>query len=114
MRLFGCLRFGGVVTHSPRKTCFRLLVQLYGRDWLPAGFHLKGFKLRLSSSPELLARCRFIFAGKNDELIPSPGNVVHLFHGLCRVGKIDWASESHQELDRCLSRTITASKNCND
>src|SRR5208337_1667058 len=25
-----------------------------GRDWLPAGFHLKGFKLRLSSSPELL------------------------------------------------------------
>ena len=27
-----------------------------GRDWLPAGFHLKGFKLRLSSSPELLAR----------------------------------------------------------
>src|SRR5271157_6232763 len=25
-----------------------------GRDWLPAGFHLKGFKLRLSSFPELL------------------------------------------------------------
>src|SRR5208337_4726485 len=25
-----------------------------GRDWLPAGFHLKGFNLRLSSSPELL------------------------------------------------------------
>src|SRR5271165_681090 len=25
-----------------------------GRDWSPAGFHLKGFKLRLSSSPELL------------------------------------------------------------
>ena len=45
-----------------------------GRDWLPAGFHLKGFKLRLSSSPELLAsfsaRCRFIFSGKNDELTP--------------------------------------------
>ena len=37
-----------------------------------------------------------------------------LFHGLCRLGKIDWASESHQELDRCLSRTITASKNFND
>ena len=36
-----------------------------GRDWLPAGFHLKGFKLRLSSVPELLARCRFIFSGKN-------------------------------------------------
>ena len=41
-----------------------------GRDWLPAGFHLKGFKLRLSSSPELLARCRFIFSGKNDEPTP--------------------------------------------
>ena len=37
-----------------------------------------------------------------------------LFHGLCRLGKIDWASESHQELDRCLSRAITASKNFND
>src|SRR5271166_5329234 len=37
-----------------------------------------------------------------------------LFHGLCRLGKIDWASESHQELTRCLSRTITASKNFND
>ena len=37
-----------------------------------------------------------------------------LFHGLCRLGKIDWASEPHQELDRCLSRTITASKNFND
>ena len=37
-----------------------------------------------------------------------------LFHGLCRSGKIDWASESHQELDRCLSRTITPSKNFND
>ena len=37
-----------------------------------------------------------------------------LFHGLRRLGKIDWASESHQELDRCLSRTITASKNFND
>ena len=37
-----------------------------------------------------------------------------LFHGLCRLGKIDWASESHQELDRCLSTTITASKNFND
>ena len=37
-----------------------------------------------------------------------------LFHGLCRLGKIDWASESHQELDRCLSRTITASKTAND
>ena len=37
-----------------------------------------------------------------------------LFHGLCRLGKIDWALESHQELDRCLSRTITASKNFND
>ena len=37
-----------------------------------------------------------------------------LFHGLCRLGKIDWASESHQELDRCLSKTITASKNFND
>ena len=24
-----------------------------GRDWLPAGFHLKGFKFRLSSFPEL-------------------------------------------------------------
>ena len=36
------------------------------------------------------------------------------FHGLCRLGKIDWASESHQELDRCLSKTITASKNFND
>ena len=37
-----------------------------------------------------------------------------LFHRLCRLGKIDWASESHQELDRCLSRAITASKNFND
>ena len=37
-----------------------------------------------------------------------------LFHGLCRLGKIDRASESHQELDRCLSRTITPSKNFND
>ena len=38
-----------------------------------------------------------------------------LFHGLCPSGKIDWAYlESHQELDRCLSRTITASKNFND
>ena len=47
-------------------------------------------------------------------LIPSPENSRLLFHGLCRLGKIDWASESHQELDRCLSRTITASKNFND
>ena len=42
------------------------------------------------------------------------GKFALLFHGLCRLGKIDWASESHQELDRCLSRTITASKNFND
>ena len=41
-----------------------------GRDWLPAGFHLKGFKLRLSSSPELLARCRFIILGKSGVLQP--------------------------------------------
>ena len=47
-------------------------------------------------------------------VIPSPGNSALLFHGLCRLDKIDWASESHQELDRCLSRTITASKNFND
>ena len=47
-------------------------------------------------------------------VIPSPENSRVLFHGLCRLGKIDWASESHQELDRCLSRTITASKNFND
>ena len=37
-----------------------------------------------------------------------------LFHGLCPLGKIDWASESHQELNRCLSSAITASKNFND
>ena len=47
-------------------------------------------------------------------VIPSPENSRVLFHGLCRLGKIEWASESHQELDRCLSRTITASKNFND
>ena len=46
--------------------------------------------------------------------IPSPENSRLLFHGLCRLGKIAWASKSHQELDRCLSRTITASKNFND
>ena len=53
------------------------------------------------------------------DLLPVPYTksgkfVALLFHGLCRLGKIDWASESHQELDRCLSRTITASKNFND
>ena len=51
---------------------------------------------------------------RNSYVIPSPENSALLFHGLCRLGKIDWASESHQELDRCLSRTITASKNFND
>ena len=51
--------------------------------------------------------------GQKGTIIPSPDCVL-LFHGLCRLGKIDWASESHQELDRCLSRAITASKNFND
>ena len=50
-----------------------------GRDWLPAGFHLKGFKLRLSSSPELSwrdvgssfrakleIRCQFIILAQSD------------------------------------------------
>ena len=42
-----------------------------GRDWLPAGFHLKGFKLpTILLSRAFFARCRFIFSGKNDELIP--------------------------------------------
>ena len=42
-----------------------------GRDWLPAGFHLKGFKLpAILLSRAFLARCRFIFSGKNDELTP--------------------------------------------
>ena len=50
----------------------------------------------------------------NMVLIPIRKIRALLFHGLCRLGKIDWASESHQELDRCLSRTITASKNFND
>ena len=35
-----------------------------GRDWLPAGFHLKGFKLRLSSSPELLGAMSVLFSTK--------------------------------------------------
>ena len=38
----------------------------------------------------------------------------HLFHGFCRLGKIDQASGSHQELDRCSLRTIRPSKNSND
>ena len=53
---------------------------------------------------------------------PARGHVLYgvrkfralLFRGLCRLGKIDRASGSHQELDRCLSRTITPSKNFNN
>ena len=36
------------------------------------------------------------------------------FQGSCRLGKMDQATGSHQELDRCSSKTITASKNSND
>jgi len=32
-----CLRFAGWVTPPPRKTRFRRLASLTGRDWLPAG-----------------------------------------------------------------------------
>ena len=42
-----------------------------GRDWLPAGFHLKGFKLpTILLSRAFFAQCRFIFSGKNDEPTP--------------------------------------------
>ena len=42
-----------------------------GRDWLPAGFHLKGFKLpTIPLSRAFFAQCQFIFSGKNDELTP--------------------------------------------
>ena len=38
-----------------------------GRDWLPAGFHLKGFKLpTILLSRAFLARCQFIFSGKDE------------------------------------------------
>src|SRR5208337_1813125 len=51
-----------------------------GRDWLPAGFHLKGFKLptillsraswRDVSSSFRVVRSRFVFTGRNDDLTP--------------------------------------------
>ena len=43
-----------------------------GRDWLPAGFHLKGFKLRLSSSPELLGEVRPSYEGLRGQTPRSP------------------------------------------
>ena len=36
-----CLRFAGWITPPPRKTRFRRLANLTGRDWLPAGSHRK-------------------------------------------------------------------------
>src|SRR5208283_1048982 len=36
-----CLRFAGWITPPPRKTRFRRLANLTGRDWLPAGPHRK-------------------------------------------------------------------------
>ena len=39
-----------------------------GRDWLPAGFHLKGFKLRLSSSPELLRAMSVLFSLRTEPI----------------------------------------------
>ena len=48
-----------VASDPPRKVAFRLLVRLYrDGDWLPAGFHLKGFKLMqtILLFPSFLAR----------------------------------------------------------
>ena len=53
-----------------------------GRDWLPAGFHLKGFKLGYPSLPSFLARSQieFLVNQKLDLTQPLPpvyANIVH-------------------------------------
>jgi hypothetical protein len=91
---------GGEVLHATRQ------VELRHREEEPEGVGPKSV----------------VFAVASDKMDDRTGDLLYqvrkiralLFHGLCRLGKIDWASESHQELDRCLSRAITASKNFND
>ena len=46
-----CLRFAGWITPPPRKTRFRRLANLTGRDWLPAGSQRK-----VSGHPILLSQ----------------------------------------------------------
>ena len=41
-----------------------------GRDWLPAGFQRKVSSFGYPPFPSFLARCLFVFSGKNDELTP--------------------------------------------
>src|SRR5271157_3269093 len=53
-----------------------------GRDWLPAGFHLKGFKLGYPSLPSFLARGQTEFLvnqklGLTQPLPPVYANIVH-------------------------------------
>jgi hypothetical protein len=47
----GCLRFAGWITPPPRKTRFRRLANLTGRDWLPVGS-----KRKVSGHPILLSQ----------------------------------------------------------
>ena len=102
------------------------------RDWPPWKGRKKRTRMNLTRSPKarrvadrgcirhrrVKTRCGQV---PRSPTIPAQGKSYQvrkiralLFHGLCRLGKIDWASETHQELDRCLSRTITASNNFND
>ena len=106
-----------VISESPSAPHAEALQQ--GIKRLP----LRGPKVALTATFQVMPqpvldvpvhRCEHPAGMAMAEVIPSPENSRLLFHGLCRLGKIDWASESHQELDRCLSRTITASKNFND
>jgi len=60
-----------VVTHPPRKTRFRLLVQLYRTGLVTRRVPSERFQaFDYPPFPSFLARCRFIFSGKNDELTP--------------------------------------------
>jgi hypothetical protein len=61
-----CLRFAGWVTPPPRKTRFRRLANLTGRDWLPAGSQRKvsGHPILLSQALPGAPKSRPAVAGK--------------------------------------------------